>query len=182
MKLSMRLKYMGAEFIELLVVIGSFLLKVGIPVVAVLGLIAIMCHFPWWVSVIVIGGAALLIYLWFAANVRYKKDYETSKDVLSDKYQEITRIWFNMMNEGKSCRTVYGLMTPLIDEYDGLLEYHKKLYGEDDVYKLYVDRVDTFIECCENDEKAKQKEQEERAAALKAMGGNGEIVEKGELI
>lgn len=177
MKFSMRLRYMGSAFVDVVRTIGKFLLRIGVPVVAVIGFIALLNYIPWWGALLVACGMFLFMYLWIRADIQYKEDHETSKTVLHDKYYEITNIWHKMMSEGKSCQTIYGLMTHMIYEYDMLLEYHKKLYGEDDTYKLYVNRVTKYIKACEEDEKNRQKRQEERAADLKAMGGNGEIEE-----
>lgn len=176
MKMSMRLKYMCAALWDLICGIFRFLCKVGLPVAAGFGFIYLFNYLPWWVCTLVALGAFLGIYLWIRADIQYKEDYETSKSVLHDKYYEITDIWMTMSNEGKSCRTIYGLMTHMIDDYDALLEYHKKLYGEDDTYKLYVDRVDKFIKCCQENEQAEKERQEKRAAAYKEIRGNGEVV------
>lgn len=184
MKMTMRLKYMWTTFVDLVCAIGHFLFMVGVPVVATIGFITLMSYIPWWASALISATIVLIIYLWIRADFQYAEDYEVSKMTLHDKYYEITKIWINMTNEGKSCRTVYGLMTALIDEYDTLLEYHKKLYGEDETYNLYCDRVDKFIKCCQENEEAEKKRQEERAAQLKEMCGNGEVVtiEEGILI
>lgn len=182
MKASMRIKYMLTALWDLICGIGGFIFKVGVPTVAVLFFIYMFNYLPWWVCVLIALGAFLAIYLWIRADIQYKEDHETSCSVLHDKYYEITRIWFNMMNEGKSCRTIYGLMTAMIDEYDMLLEYHKKLYGEDDTYKVYCDRVDKFIKSCEENEKNELARQETLAKEMKELGGNGEVIERGILI
>lgn len=160
MKLSMRIKYMLFAMWDLIKTLFGFICKVGLPVVAVIGFIYLFNYLPWWVCVLIALSIFLGIYLWVRADIQYKEDYEVSKMTLHDKYYEITDIWLTMTNEGKSCRTIYSLMTHMIDDYDTLLEYHKKLYGEDDTYNIYIDRVDKFIKCCEENEKAEKKRQE----------------------
>lgn len=175
MKMSVRLKYMLFALWDLIRTLFGFICKVGLPVGAVIGFIYLFNYFPWWVCMLFALGVFLVIYLWTRADTQYREDHEVSKMTLNDKYHEITDIWRAMEKEGKSCRTIYSLMTHMIDDYDALLEYHKRLYGEDDTYNLYVNLVDEFIKCREDNEKAEKERQEKRAAMLKEMGGNGDI-------
>lgn len=180
MKMSVRLKYMSFALLDLIRTLLGFICKVSLPVGAVIGFICLLIYFPWWVCTLFALGVFLVIDLWARADIKYSEDHEVSKMTLNDKYYEITDIWFTMAKEGKSCQTIYSLMAHMIDDYNALLEYHKRLYGEDNVYNLYVNRVDEFIKRREDNEKAEKERQEKRAAAYK----NGEVVyiEEGELI
>lgn len=146
MKMSIRLKYMWEGFIDVICTIGGFLLRVGLPVVAALAYLYVMSMFPWWVVILVSLVIILGIYLWKRAEIKYKEDYETSKSVLYDKYHDFTDRWFAKERGGQPYNIIYTQMTPLADEFETLVEHHKKLYGEDDTYKLYCDRIDKFIQ------------------------------------
>lgn len=156
MKMSMCLKYIGKGFIDLVVSIGSFLIRVGVPVVITIGIITLMNYISWWASALITATVVLTVYLWIHAETQYKEDYEVSRRLLCDKYHDFADRWIAKVNGGQSYRAIYFQMTPLIDEYDALLAYHKKLYGEDDVYKLYSSRIDTFIKCQEESEKKRE--------------------------
>jgi hypothetical protein len=156
MKMSMRLKYMGKSFVDMITAIGGFLIKVGMPVVITIGLIALMNFIPWWASALITATVILAVYMWIHAETQYKEDYEVSRGLLYDKYNDFTDRWIAKVNGGQSFRAIYLQMTPLIDEYDTLLACHKNLYGEDDIYKLYSDRIDRFIKCQEESEKNRE--------------------------
>ena len=147
MKMSMRLKYMGKGFVDIVTTIGGFLIKVGVPVVITIGLIILMNCISWWASALITVTVVLAVYLWIHAETQYKEDYEVSKGLLYDKYHDFTDRWIAKVNGGQSHRAIYSQMVLLIDEYDSLLDYHKKLYGEDDIYKLYSGSIDKFIKC-----------------------------------
>ena len=149
MKLSMRLKYMWAALIDVICTIGGFLLKVGVPVVVAVAYIYIWGILPWWIVVPASLVIILGVYLWVRADIQYKEDYKISKDVIYDKYHNFTDRWMAMERGGQPYNVIYTKMTPLMDEFEALVEYHKKLYGEDDTYKLYCDRIDKFIKCQE---------------------------------
>ena len=155
MKLSIRLSYMWEAFIDVIRAIGSLLLKVGIPVIAILAYIYIMNVLPWWVIILISLVIILSVYLWIRAENQYKKDYETSKEVLYDSYHNFTDRWIAMERSGQSYNVIFTKMIPLMDEFEALVEYHKELYGEDDIYKLYYDRIDRFTKYQEEAEKNK---------------------------
>lgn len=172
MKMNIRFKYMLSALWDLICGIGGFLLHVGVPAAATFAFLTLMAYIPWWTSILIAAVVILVMYLWIHADIKYKEDFDTSRRVIYDKYEEITRIWYNMASEGKSARTIYGLLTPMIDEFDTLLEYHKKLYGEDEIYKSYCERVDTFVKAMEDNERAELQKQEKLAAQLKDISGN----------
>ena len=182
MKFTTRLKYMRRGLVDLLSAIGGFLLQIGVPVIAAILLITVMSFAPWWVSVLFCIIVGLGIYLWIKADIDYKVDYETSKDMLHDKYYEFTNLWLCFMNEGKLCKEIQRLMEEHYKKYKMLLDYHKLLYGEDVTYQRYNGCIDTFIKNCEMQEQMERERQERRAAELKEAGGNGEITEKTFLI
>lgn len=167
MKMSIRLRYMGSIFVDMIAVIGKLAAKVGLLVAACIGLLALLNYTPLWFSVTAVLGTIAIIYVWIMAGKKFQEDREISEDLLSDKYYEITKIWNIMSLDGKSYRTIYGLMTGMLDDYDALLEQHKEFYGEDEIYKHYRNSIDQFIKCCEEAEKIEQQRQELRAAELK---------------
>lgn len=167
MKMSIRLRYMGSIFVDMIAVIGKLAAKVGLLVVAGISLFALLNYTPIWFSITAILSTVAIVYVWIMAGKKFQEDREISEDLLSDKYYEITRTWNAMSLDGKSYRTIYGLMTSILDDYDALLEQHKEFYGEDVTYKHYRNSIDQFIKCCEEAEKIEQRRQELRAAELK---------------
>jgi hypothetical protein len=167
MKMSIRLKYMGYVFVDMIAAIGKLTAKVGLPVAACIGLLALLNYTPLWFSITTILGTVAIVYVWIMAGKKFQKDREISEDLLDDKYYEITRTWSAMSLDGKSYRTIYGLMTSILDDYDALLEQHKEFYGEDVTYKHYRNSIDQFIKRCEDAEKVEQQRQEQRAAELR---------------
>lgn len=167
MKMSIRLKYMGSIFVDMIAAIGKLTAKVGLLVVACIGLLALLNYTPLWFSITAILSTVAIIYVWIMAEKKFQKDRDISEDLLGDKYYEITRIWSAMSLDGKSYRTIYGLMTGMLDDYDALLEQHKEFYGEDEIYGHYRNSIDQFIKRCEDAEKIEQQRQEQRAAELR---------------
>lgn len=167
MKMSIRLKYMGYIFVDMIAVIGKLTAKVGLLVAAFIGLLVLLNYTPLWFSITAILSTVAIVYVWIMAGKKFQKDREISEDLLSDKYYEITKIWNTMSLDGKSYRTIYGLMAGMLDDYDALLEQHKEFYGEDEIYKHYRNGIDHFIKRCEDAEKVEQQWQERRADELK---------------
>ena len=167
MKMSIRLKYMGYIFVDMIAVIGKLAAKVGLLVAAFIGLLVLLNYTPLWFSITAILSTVAIVYVWIMAGKKFQKDREISEDLLSDKYYEITKIWNTMSLDGKSYRTIYGLMTSILDDYDALLEQHKEFYGEDITYEHYRNSIDQFIKRCEDAEKVEQQWQERRADELR---------------
>lgn len=167
MKMSIRLKYMGYIFVDMIAVIGKLTAKVGLLVAAFIGLLVLLNYTPLWFSITAILSTVAIVYVWIMAGKKFQKDREISEDLLSDKYYEITKIWNTMSLDGKSYRTIYGLMAGMLDDYDALLEQHKEFYGEDEIYKHYRNGIDQFIKRCEDAEKVEQQWQERRADELR---------------
>lgn len=156
MKLSIRLKYMWAAFIDVIATLFGFICKLAIPGVAVGGIVLTFNLFPWWISALICLTVALVIYLYIQAERNYKEDYETSKNVLHDKYYDFTESWFAKERGGQTYSAIYVQMTPFLDEFEALLEHHKKLYGEEDNYcKHYTEAMEHFMQIVEehNDKK-----------------------------
>jgi hypothetical protein len=166
MKMSIRLRYMGSVFVDMIAVIGKLAAKVGLLVAVFIGFLALLNYTPLWFSITAILSIVAIVYVWIMAGKKFQKDREISEDLLGEKYYEITRIWSTMSADGKSYRTIYGLMTGMLDDYDALLEQHKEFYGEDETYGLYRNGIDQFIKRCEDAEKVEQEWQERRAAEL----------------
>lgn len=167
MKMSIRLRYMGSIFVDMVAAIGKFAVKAGLLVVAGISLFALLNYTPIWFSITAILSTVAIVYVWIMAGKKFQKDREISEDLLDDKYYEITRTWNAMSLDGKSYRTIYGLMTSILDDYDALLEQHKEFYGEDVTYEHYRNSIDQFIKRCEDAEKVEQQWQERRADELR---------------
>jgi hypothetical protein len=167
MKMSIRLRYMGSVFVDMITVIGKLAAKVGLLVTVFIGFLALLNYTPLWFSITATIGIVAIVYVWIMAEKKFQKDREISEDLLGEKYYEITRIWNAMSLDGKSYRTIYGLMTGMLDDYDALLEQHKEFYDKDEIYEHYRNSIDQFIKCCEEAEKIEQQQQEQRAAELR---------------
>lgn len=174
MNFKKRLEYMGAAFIGLLEDLWRIFYKIILPIGMGIGLFIFTIFIGWW-GLLVWGVVGLGLYLWYRAEYQYKEDAQTSREIIREKYEMIETLLQRFMLEGKTVREAYSLLTTMIDTYDDFVEYHKDKFGVDNTVRVYEHRVDELIKRAEDAEKAAKRQQEERAAMLKEVGGNGDI-------
>lgn len=145
MTLSIRLKLMGEELRDILSGIFGFLFKFVPVLITGIFLILAPSWFGWWtLGIYVIIG--MIVYLWRLAGKRYEEQREISNDCLHDAYYKIIREWFELRDQDKKWREICILLTPKFEKFEVLLEHHKQMYGEDDIYYMWQGSIETFCQ------------------------------------